>query len=90
MSTSSSLHHVLVLVLHSRIGPHRNDPFILAGTFEFIPEAQFLPGIPFSSNRDGCAFIIESSGVNTQGTILSSTYPGAYPSVSFKFNIINF
>uniref|UniRef100_A0A915M277 CUB domain-containing protein n=1 Tax=Meloidogyne javanica TaxID=6303 RepID=A0A915M277_MELJA len=71
-----SLHQVLVLVLHSRIGRRRGDPFVLAGTFEFIPEAQFVPGIPFgSSDGKGCAFIIESSNRN-QGTILSPTYPG--------------
>uniref|UniRef100_A0A914KHY1 CUB domain-containing protein n=1 Tax=Meloidogyne incognita TaxID=6306 RepID=A0A914KHY1_MELIC len=75
-----SLHQVLVLVLHSRIGRRRGDPFVLAGTFEFIPEAQFVPGIPFGpSNGKGCAFLIESSNRN-QGTILSPTYPGAYPS----------
>ncbi|CAK5114740.1 unnamed protein product [Meloidogyne enterolobii] len=75
-----SLHQVLVLVLHSRIGRRRGDPFVLAGTFEFIPEAQFVPGIPFGpSDGKGCAFLIESSNRN-QGTILSPTYPGAYPS----------
>lgn len=73
-----SLHQVLVLVLHSRIGRRRSDPFVLAGTFEFIPEAQFLPGIPFGS-ISGRGFLIESNG-NLKGTILSPTYPGAYPS----------
>jgi hypothetical protein len=74
-----------VLVLHSRIGRRRSDPFVLAGTFEFIHEAQFLPGVPFGPPDESlCAFLIKSSNVNAQGTILSPTYPGAYPNVSFS------
>uniref|UniRef100_A0A183BT09 CUB domain-containing protein n=1 Tax=Globodera pallida TaxID=36090 RepID=A0A183BT09_GLOPA len=77
-----SLHNVIVLVLHSRVGRQRTggQPFALGGTFEFISEAPFLPGPALPGGPKGCAFLVEPSDGRNDGTILSPTYPGTYPS----------
>jgi hypothetical protein len=88
-----SLHNVIVLVLHSLVGRRRSEPFVLAGRFQFVPEAPYLPGAPLlggghpaADSRRRCAFLIESTKNRARGTILSPTYPGAYPNVSNEIN----
>ncbi|GMR52605.1 hypothetical protein PMAYCL1PPCAC_22800, partial [Pristionchus mayeri] len=72
-----SLHNILVLVFHSRVGDASVPKLRFKGNYSFIPEARYIPGIPHPSGSK-CSFIIDSSQ-RKRGTIYSPTYPGTYP-----------
>ncbi|CAD5206954.1 unnamed protein product [Bursaphelenchus okinawaensis] len=72
-----SLHNVIVLVFHSRVGKKRTETFQLKGKYNFINETKFIPGSRLGEHD--CAFLIEPTN-RRKGQILSSTYPGTYPS----------
>lgn len=52
-----SLHQVIVIVFHSRVGPRRAEHFLLKGRFQFVSEARFVPGSRLGEHP--CAFLIE-------------------------------
>jgi hypothetical protein len=85
-----SLHNIIVIVFHSRVGKRRTETFKLNGRYNFIPNcafifflqphfclARFSPGTPLAGVS--CGFLIEPNK-KRRGTILSPTYPGTYPS----------
>uniref|UniRef100_A0A8R1U2C0 CUB domain-containing protein n=1 Tax=Pristionchus pacificus TaxID=54126 RepID=A0A8R1U2C0_PRIPA len=72
-----SLHNILVLVFHSRVGDASVPKLRFKGNYSFIPEARYIPGIAHPPGSK-CSFIIDSSQ-RKRGTIYSPTYPGTYP-----------
>ncbi|GMS99741.1 hypothetical protein PENTCL1PPCAC_21916, partial [Pristionchus entomophagus] len=72
-----SLHNILVLVFHSRVGDASVPKLRFKGNYSFIPEARYIPGVPLPPGSK-CSFLIESSQ-RKRGTIYSPTYPGTYP-----------
>ncbi|TKR94271.1 hypothetical protein L596_008579 [Steinernema carpocapsae] len=71
-----SLHNVIVLIFHSRVGKRRAN-LSLRGRYHFISDARYNVGTPIGGER--CGFLIEPKK-KRKGTILSPTYPGTYPS----------
>ncbi|KAJ1358121.1 hypothetical protein KIN20_016434 [Parelaphostrongylus tenuis] len=71
-----SLHHVLVLVFHSR-ARDTEQKFGFRGKYSFIPDTIYQPGTPVNDDG-GCSFIIDASK-RKKGAIYSPTYPGTYP-----------
>ncbi|KAI1702286.1 CUB domain-containing protein [Ditylenchus destructor] len=74
-----SLHSVLVLVFHSRVGDRRTEKLFLEGHYQFINENRFIPGTRMPESAGKCAFLVEPKK-KRHGSILSPTYPGTYPS----------
>ncbi|TKR94272.1 hypothetical protein L596_008579 [Steinernema carpocapsae] len=74
--TTISLHNVIVLIFHSRVGKRRAN-LSLRGRYHFISDARYNVGTPIGGER--CGFLIEPKK-KRKGTILSPTYPGTYPS----------
>uniref|UniRef100_A0A914XX19 CUB domain-containing protein n=1 Tax=Panagrolaimus superbus TaxID=310955 RepID=A0A914XX19_9BILA len=72
-----SLHNVIVIVFHSRVGKKRSDKIKVYGKYHFISDSKFNPGRQLPG--EPCSFIIDASE-KRHGTIYSPTYPGTYPS----------
>uniref|UniRef100_A0A7E4UN52 CUB domain-containing protein n=1 Tax=Panagrellus redivivus TaxID=6233 RepID=A0A7E4UN52_PANRE len=72
-----SLHNVLVLVFHSRVGAKRTDKLKLNGRYQFISNARYIPGRGMPN--EPCSFVIDAAN-KRKGSIFSPTYPGTYPS----------
>uniref|UniRef100_A0A914CE37 CUB domain-containing protein n=1 Tax=Acrobeloides nanus TaxID=290746 RepID=A0A914CE37_9BILA len=72
-----SLHNVLVLVFHSRVGNKRAEKLRLKGRYQFFSDARYIPGMPIPDHP--CGFVLEGKK-KRRGSILSPTYPGSYPS----------
>ncbi|KAK0424700.1 hypothetical protein QR680_008799 [Steinernema hermaphroditum] len=71
-----SLHNVIVLIFHSRVGKRRAN-LSLRGRYHFISDARYNAGTLIGGDR--CGFLIEPKK-KRKGQILSPTYPGTYPS----------
>uniref|UniRef100_A0A915DHJ6 CUB domain-containing protein n=1 Tax=Ditylenchus dipsaci TaxID=166011 RepID=A0A915DHJ6_9BILA len=73
-----SLHNVLVLVFHSRVGKRRSENVVLDGQYQFISDARYIPGSRLPNMPGKCAFLIEPR--KNAMALSYPTYPGTYPS----------